>query len=55
MIDISLGAVFGNTLAALKVVPEDNKEVPCLTTDNVPRRPRRTSHLTTFPYVGAPH
>lgn len=56
VIDISLGAVFGNTLAALKVVPEDNKEVPCLTTDNVPSQAAKDNiSLTTFPYVGAPH
>ncbi len=56
VIDISLGAVFGNTLAALKVVPEDNKEVPCLTTDNVPSQAAKDNiSATTFPYVGAPH
>jgi hypothetical protein len=56
VIDISLGAVFGNTLPALGVVAEDNKEVPCLTTDNVPSQAAKDNiTLTTFPYVGAPH
>ena len=35
VIDISLGAIFGNTLSALGLIPDDHKEVPCLTTDNV--------------------
>jgi hypothetical protein len=56
VIDISLGAVFGNTLPALGVVAEDNKEVPCLTTDNVSSQAAKDNvTLTTFPYVGAPH
>lgn len=54
VIDISLGALFGNTLTALGVVSaanEDNREAPCLTTDNVPYDKANT---TTFPYVQAP-
>jgi len=35
IIDISLGALFGNTLSALHLIPDDHKEAPCLTTDNV--------------------
>jgi len=56
VITISLGAVFGNTLSALKVVPDDGKEVPCLTTDNVPQQ-NVADNVTpgAFPYVGAPH
>src|SRR5579863_5141676 len=34
-IDISLGAIVGNTLSALGVVPDDHHESPCLATDNV--------------------
>ena len=34
-VDLDLGVVFGNTLAKLGVVPDDGKEHPCLTTDNV--------------------
>src|SRR5579863_1229407 len=34
-IAISLGALFGNTLSALGVVPDDGHESPCLTNDNV--------------------
>lgn len=35
VVDLDLGVVFGNTLAKLGVVPDDGKEHPCLTTDNV--------------------
>jgi hypothetical protein len=55
VIDISLGAVFGNTLSALGLIPDDGKEVPCLTTDNVPQQNAADNVTTTFPYVGAPH
>jgi len=56
VIDISLGAVFGNTLSALGVVPDDGKESPCLTTDNVPSQAAKDNiTLAAFPYVGAPH
>jgi hypothetical protein len=51
VIDISLGAIFGNTLSALGVIPDDHKEVPCLTTDNVPYD---KSNTTTFPYIQSP-
>lgn len=50
IIDLSLGAIFGNTLVYLGVA-DDGKEIPCLTTDNV----AYASHDTTsFPYVQAP-
>lgn len=55
VIDISLGAVFGNTLSALGLIPDDGKEVPCLTTDNVPSAAAADNVTTTFPYVGTPH
>ncbi len=51
VIDISLGAIFGNTLSALGLIPDDNKEAPCLTTDNVAYD---KSNTATFPYVQAP-
>ena len=47
-IDISLGAIFGNTLSALGVVPDDHHESPCLTTDNIGTA---QAYLATFPYV----
>ena len=57
VIDISLGATFGNTIpSVVTTVPDDGKESPCLTTDNVPSQ-AGPDHITpaTFPYVGAPH
>ena len=50
IIDLSLGAIFGDTLAKLGV-PDDNKELPCLTTDNVGYA---STTGTAFPYVQAP-
>lgn len=55
VIDIDLGAVFGNTLAALSLVADDHKESPCLTTDNVPSMAALDNVTATFPYVGKPH
>lgn len=51
VVDISLGALFGNTLSALGLIPDDHKEAPCLTTDNVAYDKSNTS---TFPYVQSP-
>lgn len=51
VIDISLGAIFGNTLSALGLIPDDHMEAPCLTTDNVAYD---KSNTNTFPYVQAP-
>jgi len=50
IIDLSLGAIFGNTLSYLGVA-DDHKEVPCLTTDNVAYQSKST---TTFPYIQSP-
>jgi len=54
VIDISLGAVFGNTLSALGVVADDGKENNCLTTDNVTQSSTQAP-TSTFPYLAAPH
>ena len=51
VIDISLGALFGNTLSALGVVPDDGKESPCLTTDHVGYQSTTGS---AFPYTQGP-
>jgi len=52
VIDISLGAVFGNTVSALGLAPDDGKEIPTLTSDNV--GPGGKHFTNTFPYLGAP-
>lgn len=51
IVDISLGAIFGNTVSALGLAPDDHKEAPCLTTDNVAYD---KSNTKTFPYIQAP-
>ena len=53
-IGISLGAIFGPTLSALSVVPDDAKESPCLATDNVPAAVPAYGATTTFPYAQPP-
>ena len=50
VIDISLGAIFGNTLPALKLTPDDGKESKCLISDNV--GPQGHHFLAAFPYIG---
>lgn len=57
VIDISLGAVFGKTIpTVVPSVPDDGKESPCLTTDNVPQQNAKDNVTPlVFPYVGAPH
>jgi hypothetical protein len=52
VIDISLGAIFGNTIPALKLAPDDGKEVPALESDHV--GPQQT-YGKSFPYLNAPY
>lgn len=52
VVDISLGVVFGNTIPALGLAPDDGKEIPTLTSDNV--GPGGKHFTDTFPYLGAP-
>jgi hypothetical protein len=62
VIDIDLGAIFGNLIPTLStlnpnlfggVIPDDGKELPTFATDNVGSGDKH--FLNTFPYVGAPH
>ena len=59
VVNIDLGAVFGGTLAALKVQPEDNQENNCLSQQSADQKPslQRPSQaaVPTFPYVAPPH
>lgn len=50
VIGLSLGAIFGNVLT-LVGVPDDGKESPCLSNDNVPAA---ETPSTSFPYAQAP-
>ncbi len=60
VVDIDLGAIFGNTLFALKLVPDDGKEIPTLTTDNVGYTTAPKHYMdgvvsaAKFPYLGPP-
>lgn len=54
VVNISLGAIFGHTLAALGVQPEDNEENACISAQNVTQRPSQ-SKMGTFPYLASPH
>lgn len=52
VIDLSLGAIFGSLVPKLGLAPEDNRETPCLTSDNT--TPAAKHITTTFPYMGVP-
>ncbi|MEP6755043.1 MAG: DUF4331 family protein [Chthonomonadales bacterium] len=52
VVDTSLGVVFGNTIPALGLAPDDGNEIPALTSDNV--GPGAKHYTATFPYLGAP-
>ena len=55
VVDISLGIIFGNTVPALGLAPDDGAELPSFSTDNVGYDPTVKKTLSTFPYVGTPH
>jgi hypothetical protein len=50
--DISLGIIFGDTVPALGLAPDDGAEIPALTTDNVDSSTK--NFLDVFPYLGRP-
>jgi hypothetical protein len=52
VVDISLGVVFGNTVSALGLAPDDGNEIPTLTSDNVDASGKHFSN--SFPYLGSP-
>lgn len=67
IVSISLGAIFGKTIPALGLAPDDNAEQdgradtsfpsgkrPNLTTDNVTWQTAPKHFTATFPYLGAP-
>jgi hypothetical protein len=55
VVDISLGIIFGNTVPALGLAPDDGAELPSFTTDHVGYDPSVKKTLATFPYVGTPN
>ena len=55
VIDISLGVVFGGTVPALGLAPDDGKAIPALTSDNVgPEGKGFNATQNRFPYLGEP-
>ncbi len=58
VINIDLGAVFGNTLVALGLQPEDGQENNCLSQQSPDvetlQRPSQ-ANTGTFPYLSPPH
>jgi Domain of unknown function (DUF4331) len=52
VVDIDLMAVFGGVIPALGLAPDDGKELPQFTTDNVGPH---NDFLNNFPYLGNPH
>jgi hypothetical protein len=54
-IDISLGAVFGNTIPALGLAPDDGKENLCLAAEHVTSGQGGVQTQDTFPYLATPH
>lgn len=54
VVDISLGALFGNTLSKLGVIGDDGEENACLSNEHVAQNPTQAKG-TTFPYAAVPH
>jgi hypothetical protein len=62
VVDTSLGVIFGSTVVALGLAPEDNAEIPALTTDNVTATTAPKHYQdgspgfgpAVFPYIGPP-
>jgi hypothetical protein len=54
VITISLGALFGNTLATLGVQKDDGEENACISRQNTPQRGSQAK-IASFPYLAPPH
>ena len=52
IVDMDLGVIFGSTIPALGLAPDDGKEIRQFTTDNIGPH---ADYLPTFPYLGNPH
>ncbi len=55
VIDTSLGVVFGNTIPALGLAPDDGKENDCLTSEHVKSGQGGHQTQSIYPYVTSPH
>jgi hypothetical protein len=54
-IDRALGAVFGNTIPALGLAPDDHNENACLSAQNVVSGQGGVQTQPQFPYLATPH
>jgi len=52
IVDLDLGAIFGPTVPALGLAPDDGAEKPQFTTDHVGPH---GDYMNVFPYLGTPH
>ena len=52
VVDTSLGVVFGDTIKALGLAPDDGHKIATLTSDNVGAGGKH--FISAFPYIGAP-
>jgi hypothetical protein len=55
VITTSLGVVFGNTIPALGLTPDDGKENYCLTNEHVASGQGGRQTQSTYPYLASPH
>jgi hypothetical protein len=55
VIDTSLGVVFGNTIPALGLTPDDGKENLCLANEHVSSGQGGVQTQSAFPFIGPPH
>jgi hypothetical protein len=55
VVDISLGAAFGNTLSKIGVLADDGEENTCISSDNLPSPRASQTKTSTFPYLAGPH
>jgi hypothetical protein len=55
VVDISLGAIFGNTIPALGLAPDDKHENGCLTNEHVVSGQGGQQTQSQFPFFASPH
>jgi hypothetical protein len=54
VIDLELGVLFGKTLSAVGVIPDDMEENDCLSSQNLPTEAPAKLTTSTFPYLPNP-
>ena len=51
VVDLELGVLFGNTLSAVNLVPDDKEENDCLSSQNIASEDPAKKTTSTFPYL----